>query len=70
MAPAFAQAAAMLEPGVRLAKVNTDAESVLATRYAIRSIPTLIMFRHGKEIARQVGVMDAASILRWVRASS
>lgn len=67
MAPAFAQAAQQLEPGVRLAKLNTEEEQQLAARFGIRSIPTLALFRGGQEIARQAGAMDTASILRWVK---
>lgn len=67
MAPAFAQAARQLEPEFRLAKVNTEQESALATRYGIRSIPTLALFRDGREVARQAGAMDAAGLMRWVR---
>ncbi len=67
MAPAFAQAAKQLEPEFRLAKVNTEEEQQLAARFRIRSIPTLALFRHGREVARQAGAMDAASLIRWVR---
>jgi thioredoxin 2 len=67
MAPAFADAARQLEPEVRLAKLNTEEEQQLAARFGIRSIPTLILFRKGKEIARQSGAMDAGSLMRWVR---
>jgi thioredoxin 2 len=67
MAPAFAQAAMQLEPEFRLAKVNTEDEQQLAARFGIRSIPTLALFRHGREIARQAGAMDAGSLMRWVR---
>ncbi|MCX7167476.1 MAG: thioredoxin TrxC [Rhodocyclales bacterium] len=67
MAPAFAQAAKQLEPEFRLAKVNTEEEQQLAARFGIRSIPTLALFRHGHEVARQAGAMDAASLIRWVR---
>ena len=66
MAPAFAAAAAELDPRVRLLKVDTEAEQVLARRYTIRSIPTLILFKSGAEIARQAGAMDKAGIMRWV----
>jgi len=66
MAPAFAAAAAELDPKVRLLKVDTEAEQVLAARYAIRSIPTLILFKGGAEIARQAGAMDKAGVMRWV----
>ena len=67
MAPAFAQAAQQLEPGMRLAKLNTEAAQELAARYNIRSIPTLALFKGGREIARQAGAMDAAGIVRWAR---
>jgi len=67
MAPAFAAAAAVLEPGVRLGKVDTEAEQTLAARHAIRSIPTMILFRQGRELARTSGAMDQAGIVRWVR---
>jgi thioredoxin 2 len=70
MAPAFAQAAKQLEPEFRLAKVNTEEEQQLAARFGIRSIPTLALFRNGREIARQAGAMDAASLVRWVRSHS
>jgi thioredoxin 2 len=66
MAPAFAQAARQLEPRVQLAKLNTEAHQAPAARFGIRSIPTLILFRGGEEIARQSGAMDAANIMRWV----
>ena len=67
MAPQFERAAQRLEPAVRLAKVNTDEEQDLASRFAIRGIPTMILFRHGREIARQSGAMDAGTIERWTR---
>lgn len=70
MAPAFAQAATQLEPEFRLAKVNTEEEQQLAARFAIRSIPTLALFRNGREIARQSGAMDANSLIRWVRSQA
>lgn len=66
MAPAFEQAAAQLEPGVRLAKVNTEAEQALGAQFGIRSIPTLAIFHHGQEVARQPGAMGTADIVRWV----
>lgn len=67
MAPAFAQAARNLEPGFRLAKVNTEEEQALAARFGIRSIPTLALFKDGREVARQAGAMDAANLARWIR---
>ena len=67
MAPAFAHAAKELEPAFRLAKVNTEEEQQLAARFGIRSIPTLALFRNGREVARQAGAMDAATLMRWIR---
>lgn len=66
MAPAFAQAAVSLEPRVRLAKLNTEQEQGVAAQFNIRSIPTLIIFKGGREIARQAGAMSAADITRWI----
>jgi len=67
MAPHFERAAGQLEPQVRLAKVDTQVAPTLAQRHGIRSIPTLILFRHGRELARQSGAMDANNIVRWTR---
>ncbi len=68
MAPQFEQAARLLEPGVRLAKVDTEAEQQLGAQFGIRSIPTLALFSGGREIARQPGAMGAQEIVRWVQA--
>ena len=68
MAPAYEQAAKELEPLVRLAKVNTEEEQALATRFGIVSIPTLIIFRGGREVARQPGALGEQDIVRWVKA--
>jgi thioredoxin 2 len=70
MAPAFVQAAARLEPGMRLAKVNTEEARELGARFNIRSIPTLALFRGGREIARQAGAMDAAGIVQWAKSKA
>lgn len=66
MAPYFETAAKRLEPQVRLAKINTEVEQALASRYRIQGIPTLILFSHGQEVARNSGVMGAQDIIRWV----
>lgn len=68
MAPHFERAAAELEPRVRLAKLDTEAAPRIAGRYAIRSIPTLVLFRDGVEVARQAGALDLPHLLQWVRA--
>jgi thioredoxin 2 len=67
MAPHFERAARELAGTARLAKLDTDQEQAVAGRYGIRSIPTLIAFRSGREIARQSGAMDASTLVRWVR---
>ena len=67
MAPAFAKAASLLEPRVRLGKLNTEDEPGIAARFGIRSIPTLILFAAGQEVARQAGAFSSAEqIARWV----
>ncbi len=66
MAPAYAQAAVTLEPRVRLAKLNTEQEQGIAGQFNIRSIPTMVIFKSGREIARMSGAMSAADIVRWI----
>jgi thioredoxin 2 len=68
MAPAYERAAAELEPEYRLLKVNTEDEPSLAARYAIQSIPTMMLFADGEPVARTAGAMNAAAIVDWVRA--
>ncbi|WP_312369662.1 thioredoxin TrxC [Stenotrophomonas sp.] len=68
MAPEFAKAASQLEPRMRLAKLDTEAEPAIATRYGIRSIPTMVLILGGREIARQSGAMPASSIVQWASA--
>jgi thioredoxin 2 len=65
MAPAFEEAAQQIEPAARFAKLNTDEAQATAARYGIRSIPTLIVFRGGREVARQSGAMGADALVRW-----
>jgi thioredoxin 2 len=67
MAPAYDAAAKILDPQVRLAKVNTEEEQALAARFGIMSIPTLMIFRAGREVARQPGALGPQDIVRWVR---
>lgn len=67
MAPAYEHAARTLEPGARFLKVNTDEEQALAARMNIRGIPTVAVFRSGREVARQSGAMDVRTLVAWVR---
>jgi len=67
MAPAFMQAAGALRGRAQFAKVNTEAEGVLASEYNIRSIPTLVIFRDGREVARMSGALDAARLQAWLQ---
>jgi thioredoxin 2 len=66
MSPNFEAAAARLEPRVRMAKLNTEAEPAIAGRYGIQGIPSMIMVRKGREIARISGAMPTGSIIQWV----
>jgi thioredoxin 2 len=65
MAPVFAQAAARLEPRVRLVKIDTEQEQALSAQYGIRSIPTLMLFKDGREAARLAGAMDLQNLVTW-----
>ena len=69
MAPFFEQAATELEPHVRLAKVNTDENPMLAQRYQINSIPTTAVFKGGREVARQPGAMNLPQLLQWIKSN-
>jgi thioredoxin 2 len=66
MAPAYEQAAAQLEPRVRLAKLNTEEAQQTAGRFAIRSIPTIVLFDRGREVARQSGAMSSPQLVQWI----
>ena len=67
MAPHFQTVTAQLEPQARFAKLNTEQAQRTAAQYNIRSIPTVAMFLHGREIARQAGAMDAGRLGQWIR---
>ena len=66
MAPVFDAAARQLSPRLRFGKLDVDAEQAIASRYAIRSIPTLAVFRGGREIERKTGALDARSLNDWI----
>ncbi|MBE9550285.1 MAG: thioredoxin TrxC [Proteobacteria bacterium] len=68
MAPWYSEAAGKLEPRVRFAKLNTEQEQAIGGKFGIRSIPTLMLFRNGKEIARKAGAMQSAQIVSWIQA--
>ncbi|MGV8939695.1 MAG: thioredoxin TrxC [Allorhizobium sp.] len=65
MAPAFADAASRLEPNVRLMKLNSEAQPEVAGRLGIRGIPTMLLYRDGREIGRVSGAMSARQIIEW-----
>ena len=67
MAPAFEEAARLLGPGVRLGKVDTEREKSLGARFQVQSIPTLALFRGGREVDRVSGAMPAKDIVAWTR---
>ena len=66
MAPAFERSAGEFKTRVRFAKLDTEQAQAIAARFAIRSIPTLILFRGGREAARVAGAMDARAIAQWL----
>jgi len=69
-APVFEQAAAQLAGRCRLAKLDSDANQQLSTQLGIRSIPSLILFRNGKEVARQSGAFPLQQLMAWLRSQS
>jgi thioredoxin 2 len=68
MAPDFEKAALATEDRIRFAKLNTEEAQTIAQDFGIRSIPTMILFREGKEVARHSGMMTAGDIERWATA--
>jgi thioredoxin 2 len=68
MAPEFERAAAVLEPALRLVKVNVDEEPALAQRFRVSGIPALVLALHDRELARSAGARSAAQLVDWVRA--
>ena len=70
MAPAYEKVAQRMEPELRVAKLNTEEAQQIAAQYNIQSIPTLALFKCGREVARKLGAMDAALIEAWVKAKS
>ena len=67
MAPVFASAAAQLDGRIRFAKVNTDVEQGLASEFGIRGIPTLVLFKNGREADRVSGALDPRSLQSWIQ---
>ncbi len=67
MAPVFEQTADYFKHQLQLVKINTEQEQSLSAQYSIRNIPTIALFLHGKEIARQAGAMDKNSLIQWVQ---
>lgn len=65
-APVFEQAAGQFEPAIRLAKLDTEAEQGIAAQLQIRSIPTLILFKQGKEAARISGALPLSQLKQWL----
>ncbi len=70
MAPQFEQAAGRFKGRALFAKVDSDASPRTSTRFAVRSIPTLVLLREGREVRRQAGAMQAAQIVAWVGADA
>lgn len=66
MAPQFEQAAKQL-PNVVFAKLQTDKFEQAAAPYGIRSLPTMVAFKGGKEVARQSGALPSNQIVQWVQ---
>jgi len=70
MAPAFAEASKQLEPNIILAKLNSEVAQQTAAQFGIRSIPSIIMFKNGKEVSRQAGALNTQQIIQWAQANA
>lgn len=64
--PVFAQTAQALEPNMRFAKLDTESQPAVAERFKVRSIPTLIVFKNGREVVRQAGAMQGPQLRQWL----
>ena len=67
MAPVFQQTTAEMEHQARFAKVNTEQARQISAQYGIRSIPTLIVFKHGQEVERMSGALPAPQLKEWIK---
>lgn len=67
MAPQFERAAAVLEPEMRLLKLNADEAPNVSARLGVRGIPAMYLFRNGSVLAQTAGAMNADAIVRWAR---
>lgn len=67
MAPGFAQAAKALAGQAQFAKLDTEAHPQTSAPFGIRSIPTMVVFKEGKELARISGALPPGEIVRWVQ---
>lgn len=65
--PVLEKAARELEPAVRVIKIDTDRDQKLAGKHAVRGLPTLIVFKNGREVARRAGAAKLDDLLTWVR---
>ncbi len=70
MAPAFAEASVQLEPNIILAKLNTEVAQQTAAQFGIRSIPSIIIFKNGKEVLRQAGALNTQQIVQWAQSNA
>ena len=69
MAPAFSQLASEMSSQIRFAKVNTEQAQDISARFNIRSIPTMILFKNGKEVDRVSGALDQSGMKQWLISS-
>jgi thioredoxin 2 len=65
VAPGVEQAAQALAGRLKAVKVNVDEAPRVAERFGVQGIPTLLILRQGREIARQVGAVPPPALLRW-----
>jgi thioredoxin 2 len=66
-APVFSQVSEEMATQACFVKLDTENNQITASRYQIRSIPTLMIFHHGKEIARLSGALPKAQFKQWLQ---
>ena len=69
ISPALEDIASDLQGKVKIAKLNVDENPALASRYHVRSIPTLMIFKDGKDVATKVGASPKSELARWISAA-
>ncbi len=69
IAPALEEIASEMKGKVKIAKLNVDENPKIMTQFGVRSIPTLMVFKGGQQVAMKVGASAKSELQRWISAS-